>query len=491
MPRTLYARLAFALVLLLASVGGVYALLTVSATRAYLEELNQRFNQNLARNLVADQALVRAGAVDEAALKALFERYMVINPSIEIYLLDLDGRILAFSADPGKVKRRRVSLGPIRAFLDGTERYPLLGDDPRNHDRRKVFSVTPIPSDEQAQGYLYVVLQGEQVDTVDAVLGQSHFMRLSAWALAGSLIFGALAGVTLFRLMTRRLQRLDRLMDGFRSSGFESYARYSGPSIGKGDEIDGLGATFDAMAGKIVAQIDELRSQDARRRETVAHISHDLRTPLTALHGYLETLRLKWENLGDSERSEYLASALSQSERLRHLVDQLFELAKLDASDALPEIEPFALAEQAQDVLHKFRLRAEESGIELMLRAAHDLPLARGDVALFERVLDNLLENALRHTPRGGTIAVELSLREGGLEVAVTDTGPGVPPKDRGLIVQPFYQGGDRHRGSGQAGLGLAIVRRILELHHSRLVIGDAEGGGARFGFCLPLAFPS
>ncbi len=486
--RTLYAKLALALVLLLLSVGALFALLTVSATRAYLEELSQRFNRDLARNLVSDEALVRAGELDRGALEALFDRYMVINPSIEIYLLDLEGTILAYSADPGKVKRRRVSVQPIREFLDGSELYPLLGDDPRSHDRRKIFSVTPVPEEKEATGYLYVVLQGEQVDTIDAVLGQSYIMRLGAWALGGSLLFGALAGLVLFRLLTRRLQRLDRLMDRFRASGFQSYSQYAAAQAPVRDEIDGLGFTFDAMAARIVEQLEELRSQDVRRRETVAHISHDLRTPLTALHGYLETLRLKWESLSESQRSEHIGSALNQSDRLRRLVDQLFELAKLDARDTLPEMEPFAAAEHVQDVLQKFRLTAERAGIELRLKAAQDLSLAFGDVALVERVLDNLIENALRHTPRDGRVTVRLAEADGTLHVSVSDTGPGIPAEERQRVVEPFYQGGDRHRGSGQAGLGLAIAQRIAELHGFCLGVGEASGGGARFEFRLPLA---
>ncbi len=161
MIRTLYARLALVLVVLFISIGLLYALISTSSTRHYLQEVSQQFNKDLARNLVADRNLVEEGRLNEAALKETFHQYMVINPSIEIYLLDPAGNILSYSADPGKVKRRRVALGPIRAFLSGDQGYPLLGDDPRSHDRHKAFSVTPVPSADNAQGYLYVVLRGE------------------------------------------------------------------------------------------------------------------------------------------------------------------------------------------------------------------------------------------------------------------------------------------------------------------------------------------
>ncbi len=119
MPRTLYAKLSAVLAALLVSVGLVYILVTFSAARLYLDEVNQQVNRDLARDLVADRNLVQAGRLDQQALKRMFDEYMTINPSIEIYLLDRAGNILAFSADPGKVKRSRVDLEPVRAFLAG------------------------------------------------------------------------------------------------------------------------------------------------------------------------------------------------------------------------------------------------------------------------------------------------------------------------------------------------------------------------------------
>ncbi|MEW8397108.1 MAG: sensor histidine kinase, partial [Candidatus Thiodiazotropha sp.] len=145
MFRTLYARLSLALIGLFLVTGLLYTLITTATTERYLQEITQHFNRDLAARIVADRGLVIAGEMDDKALKKTFSVYMDINPSIEIYLLDKEGNILAFSADPGKVKRKRVDLQPIQAFMDG-EGFPLLGDDPRSHERRKAFSVTPVPA---------------------------------------------------------------------------------------------------------------------------------------------------------------------------------------------------------------------------------------------------------------------------------------------------------------------------------------------------------
>lgn len=487
MPKTLYAKLAAALVALFVAVGVLYALLSTSATQSYLQEVNQRFNKDLARNLVADRNLVEQGRINEAALKETFHMYMVINPSIEIYLLDLEGAILSYSAEPGKVKRKHVALDPIRAFLQGEDGYPLLGDDPRSHDRRKAFSVTPVPSPEKPEGYLYVVLRGEQFDAVDTVLQESYFLRLSSWAVAGSLAFGLLAGLVLFRVLTRRLQRLAVVMDRFDRSNFTEHKSYRANETGVNDEIDRLGATFDQMAEHIIAQLDELQSKDAQRRDLVAQVSHDLRTPLASLRGYLESLMLKHDELSDEQRTEYIRIALRHSERLSRLVAELFELAKLDARETEPAREAFAPAELVQDVLQKFELMASAKDVTMHFEFGDDLPFASADIAMTERALEKLVENALEYTPRGGQILLSVKQDGAAVRIVVEDTGSGIGQEDLAHIFEPFYQSG-RARACGEhAGLGLTIARRIVELNDGEIRVASELGRGTAFSFSLPV----
>jgi len=494
MPRTLYAKLSLALAGLLAVVGVLFAVVTLYATRHYLQELNQRFNRELAQNLVADRNLVQQGRLDHKALEETFHEYMVINPSIEIYLLDRDGAILSYSADPGKVKRHHVSLEPIRRFLDRDAGLPLLGDDPRSHDRRKAFSVTPVPSAKAREGYLYVILRGEELDSVDELLQQSFFLRLSGWAVTVSLVLGLLLGLVLFRLLTRRIERLGRTMDSFRESDFTTLVQYDGAPLDParkpldGDEIDRLGATFTAMARRITDQIQALKAKDSLRRELVAQVSHDLRTPLAALHGYLETLRMKEGRLGSAERSEYLEIALRHSERLRRLVENLFELAKLDARDVRPEMEPVALGELAQDVVQKYQLAAQERGVRLTLEGATELPFVQADIGLIERVLENLIDNAIAHTPAAGTISVSTRVQGHTVGVQVSDTGSGIAPDDLPRVFDRFFQAPGERRDGPHAGLGLAIAKRILELHDSRIQVTSRPGAGTTFSFSLARA---
>ena len=156
------------------------------------------------------------------------------------------------------------------------------------------------------------------------------------------------------------------------------------------DEIDYLGATFDDMASRIASQIELLTEKDAQRRQLVAQVSHDLRTPLASMQGYIESLKLRRDRLTAEEQDRFLDIALKEGRRLSRLVDELFELAALEAREKQPVPEPFPLAELVHDVVQKHGQEASTRQLELVVDGDPDLPLAYADLAMTERVLDNL-----------------------------------------------------------------------------------------------------
>ncbi|SCZ57178.1 sensor histidine kinase [Thiohalomonas denitrificans] len=481
MFKSLYARLAFVLALLLIVVGAVVSAFAVQASATFLQELDQRFNRDLARQLLVQRNLVGADRLDGDTVKSLFSHYMHVNPAIEIYLLDSEGTIVAYEAPQMKIKRNRVDLAPIKRFLDDAP-LPILGDDPRQTNGHKAFSAAAFPFRGPTQQYLYVVLGGESFSSARKLLQESYLVRFSLFAVVGVVLFGILAGAVAFHQLTRRLRGLTKVMDGFRASDFDTTRQ---PYIvgRSGDEIDRLGTTFNAMAARIEEQVGALEEKDVLRRNLVANVSHDLRTPLASLQGYLETLQLKAGELSTEEYQRYLGVAHRQSERLTCLVEELFELSRLDAREALPESEPVALGELIQDAAQKYGLRAEQQNLTFRASIAQDLPPISGDVGLLDRVLENLLGNALRHTPEQGEIDIHSRLREGRVEVDVVNTGPTIPAEELPHVFERFYQSPSRHHGG--AGLGLAIVKRIVELHGGD-VAADSANGRTRFTFHLP-----
>ena len=481
--RSLYAKLALTLAGLFAGVALLYLFLSTTLGGERLRAGSQQLNRELAESLTHELDLVVDGRLDPGAVEQMFHVFMMINPSIEVYLLDAGGRILSYSADPAQVKRDRVGLEPIRRFLDDHASFPLLGDDPRHRQRQKVFSVAPVPAAGDPQGYLYVVLQGEAYDSVADQARERYLRQLGWWTLAGSLGLGLLVGLVLFHLLTRRLQQLNASVAGFRSPDGQGDA-----DTGPGDEIDQLQRSFERMARRIGEQVQSLQEQDRLRRELVANVSHDLRTPLAALHGYLENLELRGDRLSEAERQQFLQTALRHSQRLARRVDDLFELSKLDARDIVPAREPFSIAELAQDVVQKFALRARQADIALDFAGPTEAAFVVGDIALMERALDNLVDNALAHTPAGGRVRLKLESCEGAMRVSVEDTGRGIPPQELESVFQRFYQVDNPQRSGAHAGLGLAITKRILELHGESIRAVSEQGRGTTFVFRIPLA---
>jgi signal transduction histidine kinase len=466
---------------LLAIIGALYILVTLVTTRVFLLEVNQNLDRDVAEHLVSEVPLMEEGRVSQEALKDIFHMMMVVNPSIEIYLLDPSGKILAFSAPPGRVRLEQVPMGPVQSFLEGNARLPVTGADPRQPGVRKAFSAAPITTDGRLEGYLYVVLGGEQYDSAVQLLEGSFVLRLGIAALV--------AGLLVFYSLTRRLRKLAQAMEGFEQHGFLTpVALDLRKSPDAGDEIDRLGATFEAMADRMVEQFGELKRSDSLRRELVTNVSHDLRTPLASLRGYLETLLLKKGELSAEEQERYLEIALRHSESLGSLVSELFELARLEAREIRPSPEPFAATDLVQDVVQKLQLEADRRQLRLRAEAPRGLPLVIGDIGLIERALENLIDNALKYTDSGGEVAVSACHAGSEVTLKVADTGRGIATEELPHVFDRFYR--SKTDGPGRAagaGLGLAITRQILDLHGSEIRVHSELGRGSTFAFDLPV----
>lgn len=292
-------------------------------------------------------------------------------------------------------------------------------------------------------------------------------------------------GFAALSLLTAKLRTLQRTMRDFHENRFREPILYA-PSFSR-DEIDSIGEIYNAMAKRIDEQKKELREGDALRRDLIANVSHDLRTPLASLRGYVETLLVKDGSLSPEERRNYLEIAARQSERLGGLVSELFELAKLEYYDFKINAEPLLLSELAQDVLQKFELAAKEKDIALALDAPAKLPLVKADIGLIERALENLIGNALKFSPALGEVRIVIIQRTSEIEIAVKDSGSGIPEHDLPFIFDRFYRvDKSRRGGSSGAGLGLAITKRIVELHGGEIKVSNSASPGACFSFALP-----
>lgn len=491
--RTFTARLVFAMAFLLVAYGVIVGLLGRYVAIEQEQESLQHLSRGLARHIVEhwpEIAVADPEAADLAARKALLSMLMVVNPAIQVYLLDADGKVRAYIGEPGMVRTHFVDLGVVRDFLAGAP-LPLRGTDPMGSGAARIFSAAMFPprdGDSRPPGYLYVVLDGRSPEQISSQLSRARVWQSAALAALGALAVVAIVGVFVFRRLTLPLRRLAERMCAYSVPTAATDLSKGDVVSGRSDEVRSIEAAFDGMTARIEEQSSRERRQSIAHREMFASVAHDLRTPLTAMHGHLEALAgdtLEQAGL----RARVLGAALAQSDRVRRLSQQLFELAALQSSEEVVHRERFRLDELLTDVVQKFDPVNSISAVALEGGPPGRLEVD-GDLHLIERALTNLIDNSIRHAPSREPVRVSVRREGTRAEILIEDSGPGLPEElqrrlheGRSLRDQP-----PRRTSGGIGGLGLAIAQRITLLHGGSLRPLPSPHGGTRICMALPLA---
>jgi signal transduction histidine kinase len=487
-------RIAVVFAALLAGFSVLVLALGLRAAGEHEREVLQRLSHGLALHIVDHWPEV-ARSADEpglrAALDEILHMLMTVNPAIEVYVLGEDGEVRAFAGDAQAVKAASVDLSPIRDFLAGGA-LPILGTDPREPGVGKIFSAARFGSGVTAsdqRGYLYVVLDGQARAHVASRTVPRRFTVTLAALAAAALALTLFVGAVGFRKLTRPLRQIAREMRAFtlHDRGQPVTGGDTGPD--RRDEIVAIASAFDEMVQRIQAQTRADAEREAAHRELTANIAHDLRTPLTAMHGYLERLaKADPPGIPPDERRRCLDAALAQSNKVRRLSQQLFELARLQAVSVPLQIDRFRVDELVHDTVQKFALAASSAPVTLAGLPPPPVEM-EGDIDLIDRALVNLIDNAIRHSPPGAPVRVSLLKKGAGVAIFVEDAGPGLPEdvaaqfRGEGASGSP----GAARPGGGLGGLGLAIVRRIAALHGGGLRLLPSQCG-TRFLLTLPVA---
>ncbi len=493
--RRLHVRAALVAVPLLLGLGtAMYGLLHHYSAQTALEA-GQRMNLGLARYVVEHQPpglITTDGRPDLTRMQDLAMQVMKINPAVEVYLLDAQGRVMAHALDglqgPDPVGSQ-IDMEPMARLLRSTSDaivcLPVLGTDPRNPARANIFSVSALSTPGGGMGYLYIVLNGRMAQTTAASLANSDALRAMAVGAALCTLAAAAVLWIVWHQLTRPLRLLTDELKSFRDEGGSAAQREPG------DEISVLRHALQAMQQRIAQQFQRLEDGDRQRRELVSNISHDLRTPLSSIQGYIETVLVRGAQLDPQARATHLRTALRHVELLGKRIADLFELSKLDAGRVEPRHEVFCLAELLQDVVQNYRLAAQQRGVALSLAAGSHLHAkVLADIAMIERVLQNLIDNALRYTAAGGTVLLAIENRGAFMQISVSDTGRGIDTHNLPHIFERYWHAtaADATGASTSSGLGLAIVKRMLDLHGSVVRVQSELRRGTRFEFLLPQA---
>lgn len=485
MKWSLYRKLAISLASIFILITSVFIWWTQTLSTYSQAQAEQKLHLGLAEHLANDNPLLKEGVYDYKALENLFHTLMVLGPAFEFYFVDPSGKLLTYSAKPGEVQASSIDLVPLVQLIEDQSHLPVYGDDPRNIGNKKIFSVAPVYNGDTLQGYLYVIIGSSIYDNIlDSIKSSEQILTSSIW-LGLALGFILLTMLLLFRTITKPLQQLTDFIAQAEQATF-NIAELELLSWPKQDnEIHQLGQSVNKMLQRINEQMSQLTALDEQRRELLAHLSHDLRTPLSSLKGYLELLN-KDQDLASETRSHYLQVVLNNCNHLKSLIDQIFELAHLESGHAKVNLEVFNLGELVYDVMAKFALAAEKQGVALAVEPVECDFNVYTDIAKLERILTNLIGNSLRHTPEGGKISLQIQPQDQSYQVIVADTGVGISAKDLPYIFEARYQASNSQGcKKTHAGLGLAITRRLIQLIKSDIKVNSKLGQGTQFAFLL------
>ena len=308
----------------------------------------------------------------------------------------------------------------------------------------------------------------------------------------------AAAAFLIFGPVRHRLRSLEVAARQVGSGDLTARAREDG-----GDEVTTLAHTFNQMASDLQSRAEQLQSADRTRRLLLADVSHELMTPLTGMRGYLETLSLHEQSLDAATRERYLAIIRDETRRVEHIVGDLLDLARLEGGGDSFDVQDVPLEDVFGRVLARHGRVAQDKGVRMTSDIAPGAEIVSGDPLRLEQALQNLAANALRHTPRGGRVALAAALDGGCIVVTVSDTGAGIPTEHLPHVFDRFYKvdparspsggrppaesTGDSAAGSG---LGLSIVKAIVERHGGSITASSAAGEGTVFTIKFPAERP-
>ncbi len=484
--RSFYLKIAVIFSAILVLFGLLVGFITMKASSEIAQEAIQYTNKDIASVLAREFQPLLYETFDQEAIEEKLTKLSGQNPQFDFYLLSSSGYVKSLVP----VGQERVALDnvvidtePLDRFING-ESLPILARDPINPDRKKPFSAANVQVMDSEGCYIYVVLEGDQFSEASAMVTDSYIVRGTLMMLGVVLLISLMTGLFIFSNLSKRLKKIKKTVTGFERGKLNDRIEVQG-----NDELSDLSVCFNRMADTLVENMEEIKKTDKLRRELIANVSHDLRSPLASIQGYLETIQLRGDKISKTEFKKYIDTVLGNTRKLNKMIDDLFELSKLDAGNVQPNLEKVSVAELVQDLVLQLKPIADKKGVNLdAVFPENPNSLITADMSLLNRAITNLIDNAIKHTPEGGKVSI-ISTRNGeDVVLKVSDTGKGISAEDIPFVFDRFYQvDKSRSNGSG-AGLGLAIAKKIFTLHGASLSV---ESPGSVDGTTFKVSIPS
>jgi signal transduction histidine kinase len=468
---------------LITGLGLLFMTITYLSTTSYHEASTQLLNKDVAGHIAEFTSPFEGEIVNPKKADSVFYNAMVLNPSAEVYFLDTSGRVMAYHATENEIRLRIIPLAPIRKYIEKGGETFVKGADPKDVNQSKIFSASEVKSNSKKLGYIYVILGSKKSESIVDLLYGSHIMKLAISSFIAVILLSALLSFLYLKRMKEDFLQMITVLERF--EGGDYTARFKS---NEQDELLPVTQAFNKMADLLSTTIARLTESEMERKAFIATISHDLRTPLSIARGYTETLMLKREtgDVTQEEQRHYSQLIYNKMLQIENMVKQLFELSKMESIEFKPKKEPFVFTEIVEESVGTFQMMASEKRINLACIQCVDHVWINADIRMIERVIQNLVENALKSTPENGSVSASI-LMEGEMVIfKIQNTGDALPDdllewighfkKDTNLL----------HNRPAKFGLGLLIVQKILLLHSS-LLHAKHENGTSSFFFSLPV----
>jgi signal transduction histidine kinase len=299
---------------------------------------------------------------------------------------------------------------------------------------------------------------------------------------AGAVGLALLLGFVLAWSLIGPIQRIDTRLASIAAGDFSKHI-----DVANRDELGDLAKNVNRMNDAVKRLYRELETTSRHKSEFLANMSHELRTPLNAILGFSQVLRERMFGEINERQAEYLDDILSSGNHLLSLINDVLDLSKVEAGQIELEVAPFSLREALERGVAMMRERAAKNGVQLRLIPDTPVEIVNGDERRVRQVIFNLLSNAVKFTPQGGRVEVSSARLDGEVRVSVADTGPGIAAEDQARIFEEFQQTDAGARQAEGTGLGLALSKRLIELHGGRIWVDSDPGNGSTFVFSLPV----
>jgi len=389
------------------------------------------------------------------------------------YILDRVTGVVLETSDPERNTRIDITSNILHA-MRGDDPYVTVGSRAEQH---MDFAIPIIGSDSEAGFVVYIIDNKQTVQSLNAAM----FSLILVAVFIGFVIAVAIS-LFVSKTILSPIQGMTKAAEAMADGDFSRKIK-----VESDDEIGILARTFNDMASQIETMLEELKNAEKLRREFVANVSHELRTPLTSIRTYAETISDTPEIPSETEE-EFLRVIINESDRMTKIVQDLLELSRFDSGNSKLVVERFSIEKSVRDVYAAIALEARKRGHVLNLELEWRMPMIKGDRARIEQVLMNIITNALKYTPDGGTIDIYGGKLRDEIWIRIEDTGIGIPAEDLARVFDRFYRVDKaRTRESGGTGLGLSIAREIVTIHGGDISVESAAGEGTVVTVTLPI----